>query len=418
MLERRDFYLATYNDAHGWGGALSSVLGLAEAFERSGRSTRVLGVSRTGDDGGGDSDPGRVNLCPRVWERLWRIRSWLTPGALARCLRRLNPPTDGFIAASPFWAVAAKQAWPDVPLVYLFPCLLANCLPFTWPRRRPPTFWASVDFAGIRRLEQAALARADLTLAPTEQGVAEILEFTNGRCRRLERFYKGVPELVVCPTRRAEQRRALALADDAFVLLGVGTLDSNKAFDAGIDALARTAESCHLILVGDGSERDRLKSRATRLGVSGRVRLVGAQSDLAPFYAAADVVISTSWYDTFPNAITQAMRAGKAVIVPEHDPPRVYSGMAEVLRQFGGGYCYDRCLPESLPDRIGRLHADVKTRSAMGELGRSVVERCFDWHWCVERIAGLCGVSVATSVMSAQRDMEQLSSATIRPRGI
>lgn len=392
-----DVQIAVFCDVDGWGGAVTAARGVAEACVSRGLSTLRLGT--------GKSSPGAVDIdaagaqenAPlKLPAPLWRCRSWLVPGVLEKTLRAGLPPRRAFVALSPFWVVAAKQAWPSVPVVYLFPCLLTNCVPFCWPRRRPPTLWKWLDWAGIRRTERRAFRLADLTLVPTQRSCDEVLRLDRG-ARRIEVCTYGTrPQGVRADLRRA-QRERLTLPADAFVVLAVGLCDLNKAFDWAVNELPRTEERVHLVIVGDGPERGALARLVEGRSLSGRVHLVGAHADMAPWYALADCVVSTSFYDTFPNAVLEGMYHGLPVVVPEHDPPRVFSGVAEVIEQSGGGVCYDRCRPGALAACLNRLVRDRWAAVALGADAQRVAQERFRWEKIVERVVALADYRIESA---------------------
>ena len=177
----RDLHIGCFSDVHGWGGALSFAVSVVTASRARGLSTLLLGATVRGEEPAlGRRDASRLNVRLRRRPLVWRVQSWQVGGQLLRQLRELAPPRTGFIALSPYWAVAAKRAWRHVPVVYKLPCLLHNCLPFTWPGRRPPTLWKGVDFAGIALQEHLAFALADLIVTPTEAARCEVLDFHPG----------------------------------------------------------------------------------------------------------------------------------------------------------------------------------------------------------------------------------------------
>jgi glycosyltransferase involved in cell wall biosynthesis len=304
---------------------------------------------------------------------------------LQRQLRRLAPPRRAFVALSPHWVIAAKRAWRDVPVVYVFPCLLSHCLPFTWPRRRPTTLWKWLDFAGIRHAEHTAFDLADLVLLPTEQARQEIVAFHAGVRKRTKVCAYGCEPATRNEDLRTAQRRVLRLPADARVLLAVGVCDLNKAFDAAIRALPAVDARGQLVIVGDGPERASLTLLADMLSVSRRVHLVGAQRVMAPWYAAADAVISTSFYDTFPNALLEGMMHGRPVVVPRHDPPHVFAGLAEVVRE-GGGLLYDRCQPGSLAEVLNELLSRPHLAAELGQQACALARQRFRWEPCLDVI--------------------------------
>ena len=389
----RDFYIASHSNVYGWGGGLAFTLGLADAFRQRDYTSLVLGID---DDAPPSRRPfagQRLNLPTGVPKALWRVRSWCLPAMLAGSLRRLPPPRVAFVAVSPTWVVAAKRAWPDVPVVFAFACLLSNCLPFTWPRRRPAGLWARADCRGIRRTEWLAFAQADLVLAPTGQSVDEIAAFVRRPVAHLERCDYGVRPLSGATALRTLQRQALGARPDDFLVAAIGVCDRNKAFDVALRAWPQVDRRAHLLIVGDGPERANLERLTAALGLTARVTFAGAQRDMAAWYAAADCVLSTSSYDTFPNVLLEALDLGRPVVVPEHDPPRAYSGFAEVVREQRCGLIYDRAAPVALAACLNRLARDPREAAELGARGLQTARRRYRWTKAAAHILNHCGIT-------------------------
>jgi glycosyltransferase involved in cell wall biosynthesis len=384
-IQPRNVYLAAYSDVSSWGGALASAHAL-ETLRRTGHGTLVLGVCAGPVERAEPSpDADALNLSARVPARLWRFKHWLIPSALAGALKRLPPPEMAFVAISPFWAVAAKRAWPDVPVHFLYPCLLTNCLPFTWPLRRATGLWSRLDFRAIRRAERQAFERADISFVPNTESFDEISEFVPHAAERLMPINYGVRQPDLAPTAGIRVREAIGLADDDFLVAASGTCDRNKAFDLAIRALANTPQNVHLAIVGDGPERENLARLARDLRLAPRVHLPGVQPSVMPWYAAANCVISTSFYDTFPNAVLEGMAAARPVLVPKHHPPDVYSGLAGLVKRTGAGWCYPRAAGP-LADELNALACDPQTAAAMGRRGRDFVAEHCTWDECAAAV--------------------------------
>lgn len=382
-----DYYLATHSNVQGWGGGVAVVRGLGNALGRAGYKTLLLGVDEASGEPADPRDSGWLNVPTGVPRRWWRVRNWFVVKTLARSLRRLPPPRCALVTVNPIWVVAAKQAWPGTPVVFIFAALLANCLPFTWPAGRP-TLWQWLNYLGIRRIEHAALRLADRILTPTRQALQEIGVFEpSAHERAVVRRYGCDVRAVPASIRRA-QRQALGLPSDACVALALGVCERNKAFDLAVRELPAVNERLHLVVVGEGPQRAELVALAAQLGLAHRVHVVGPQPDVEPWYAVADCVVSTSCYDTFPYSLLDGMARGRAVVVPQHMPPRVYSGIAEVIAADGGGVRFDRERPGSLAAQLNHLANDPPYRAALGRQAQYIASRQFRWEPVIAALPG------------------------------
>lgn len=103
-------------------------------------------------------------------------------------------------------------------------------------------------------------------------------------------------------------------ADYGHRLLVVSRLESEKNVALALESFAQSApqDAC-LIVVGDGSERERLEAMAHELGIAERISFEGSQ-DAAPYYSIADLVLVPSKYEGYGLVIIEALAAGKPVI--------------------------------------------------------------------------------------------------------
>ena len=103
-----------------------------------------------------------------------------------------------------------------------------------------------------------------------------------------------------------------------------------------------------LLIVGEGPEQANLTRAVTERNIASHVVFVGHVTDVAPFYAIADVLALPSHSEGSPNVLLEAMAAGlpvvatsvggvpeiatsevNALLVPARDP----SAFAEALRR-------------------------------------------------------------------------------------
>jgi glycosyltransferase involved in cell wall biosynthesis len=113
-------------------------------------------------------------------------------------------------------------------------------------------------------------------------------------------------------------RHKFSLPQNAPLLLNVGRLVAQKNQDVLIRALA-DIPAAHLAIAGDGSNADAYRALATELGVSKRLHLLGPLSpeDVANLYAASDLFVFPSVWETFGLAAVEAAMAGLPAVVAD-----------------------------------------------------------------------------------------------------
>jgi glycosyltransferase involved in cell wall biosynthesis len=77
---------------------------------------------------------------------------------------------------------------------------------------------------------------------------------------------------------------------------------------------ARTRPELSLLILGDGEERAELLELAGRLGVGGRVQLLGVRGDVTRLLSAMDVFAHPALTESFGLVLIEAMAAGKPIL--------------------------------------------------------------------------------------------------------
>jgi glycosyltransferase involved in cell wall biosynthesis len=139
-----------------------------------------------------------------------------------------------------------------------------------------------------------------------------------------------------------------------------------------LEAAARvqaTGRAAQWLLVSDGSLRPSLEERARALGLRD-VCFLGKRSDVPAILARADLVVHPSWTEGFPNAVLEAMCAGRPVVAAR------VGGVPEVMLDGETGLLVEPRRPEQLAEAIVLLLANAQARRTLGGRGRArVIER-------------------------------------------
>jgi glycosyltransferase involved in cell wall biosynthesis len=139
------------------------------------------------------------------------------------------------------------------------------------------------------------------------------------------------------------------------VIGSVGCLAPRKDYGTLLDALVlleRRGRSFHAVLVGDGPERAALEQRAQALGLSGKVHFLGERPDIERLLPAMDVFVLSSREEGIPNALLEAMAAGRAAVAT------AVGGTCEVLADGETGWL----VPPSSPERLSEALDEALTR--------------------------------------------------------
>jgi glycosyltransferase involved in cell wall biosynthesis len=115
---------------------------------------------------------------------------------------------------------------------------------------------------------------------------------------------------------RTATQVALGLPASTPVVITSARLVREKGIETLLRAFARVTVSPPpiLLVAGDGPVRPALEVLARELSVGSRVRFLGWRSDIAALLGVADVFVLPTMADAFPNAILEAMAAGRPVV--------------------------------------------------------------------------------------------------------
>ena len=173
-----------------------------------------------------------------------------------------------------------------------------------------------------RHLIRIAYPLADRIIA-VSSGVAQDLENTFGvRKDKIVTIDNPVDVARI----EAASREQPAFDVEGPYIAGVGRLTTVKNFALLIEAFRQSDYRGKLLIIGEGPERARLEQLVRDAQLEGRVLLRGHVDNPFPLVGRADIFVSTSNAEGFPNALVEAMALGVPVI-----STNCPSGPAEIL---------------------------------------------------------------------------------------
>eukprot|EP00667_Euglena_gracilis_P006467 EG_transcript_6523 len=177
------------------------------------------------------------------------------------------------------------------------------------------------------------------------------------------------PNCITAKERQAIRSRLTFSHPEGLLLLYVGRMSLEKSIDVLVTALQFPGmEGVYLALIGNGPTAPDL---ARLHGPKRRIYCVPGFVDhpeLAKLYAAADVHVSASLFETLGNTVLEAHATGLPVIVP------AAQGFKDTVCPEQDGFLF---APESVADfckAVQRFQADRGLRDRLGREGRRKVE--------------------------------------------
>lgn len=107
--------------------------------------------------------------------------------------------------------------------------------------------------------------------------------------------------------------------DSRLVLLVARLWPQKRVLDAiwATDLLKVVRDDVHLLVIGDGPQRERLRMFRYECRIEDRVHFLGSRSDVAALLPLGDVLWLPSAFEGLPNVILEAMAAGIPVVASD-----------------------------------------------------------------------------------------------------
>jgi glycosyltransferase involved in cell wall biosynthesis len=149
------------------------------------------------------------------------------------------------------------------------------------------------------------------------------------------------------------------------------------------DLLKVIRDDVHLLVIGDGPQRDRLHRYRDQCLIRDKVHFLGERGDVPQILPHCDVLWSTSGYEGQSNVILEAMAAGVPIVATDIPGTRelIASGVTGCLVRVG-----DRA---SLAKWTERLLNDAALAGRLAAAARQRVQSEFSVEKMVERHAEL-----------------------------
>jgi glycosyltransferase involved in cell wall biosynthesis len=165
-------------------------------------------------------------------------------------------------------------------------------------------------------------------------------------------------------------RASLGVPDDVPLLLALGRLHRNKAFDVLVRALAHLPR-VHAVIAGEGPERAPLQALAQAEGVGDRLHLPGWRADTAALLATADLLVCPSRQEPLGNVVLEAWSAHRPVAAA------AAAGPAELITSSHDGLLVPIEDPIALADAIRAVLDDPDRAAMLVRNGRARYEADF-----------------------------------------
>jgi D-inositol-3-phosphate glycosyltransferase len=285
-------------------------------------------------------------------------------------------------------------------------------------------FQGASDGFGDERfaIEERVVTEADAIVAECPQDEEDLIRLYNADPARITVVPAGFDPAEFAPMSRPLARLELGLDPGDRILLQLGRIVPRKGVDNAIRGLAELVKrdlGARLLIVGGAArepdpkadgELARLMDVATEAGVRDRVEFVGRRDrhELATYYNAADIFISTPWYEPFGITPLEAMACGTPVLGSN------VGGIKFSVRDGETGYLVPPNDPVALAERAAYLFDNPKLLTVLGRQAIRRVNDLFTWRRVAAHVAALYDEVLVTRRLSRRSEAARLAAVDHR----
>jgi D-inositol-3-phosphate glycosyltransferase len=247
------------------------------------------------------------------------------------------------------------------------------------------------------KIETDVTRSADAVIAECPQDRDDLMNYYQVPSEKITIIPCGFCPDEFYPVKKTVARKLLNIPKNEFIILQLGRMVPRKGVDNVVKALGHLktmGKKVKLVIVG-GEHEDpsllncpetiRLKNIAEEHGVLDTVKFAGRKSrdQLKYYYAAADIFITTPWYEPFGITPLEAMACGTPVIGAN------VGGIKYSVADGKTGALVSPHDPKGLADKVAELLADKETLKLMGINAIRRVNQYFTWAKVAGKVSDL-----------------------------
>lgn len=248
------------------------------------------------------------------------------------------------------------------------------------------------EYEGDYRIagENEVMAAADRIIASTEAEHDQLVGLYGLSSEKITIIPPGVDTHHFYPIPQDEAKEAIGIPAQDRMALFVGRIEPLKGLDTLIRAMGILKKTCksfrcphYLVIIGGDPQEDpaemsaemtRIQSLCQELGLGEMILFLGkrGQMTLPYYYAAAEVVVMPSHYESFGMVALEAMACGTPVIGSH------VGGLANLIKDGKTGYLVPMQDPYALAEKLRLVFVDAELRA---RLSTQAAKYAQDFRW-------------------------------------
>lgn len=218
-----------------------------------------------------------------------------------------------------------------------------------------------------------ALGRASALVVPSQRLEQIAVSAWHQPPARVHRVANGIRTAAYLASPRPDALPRVIKREGEF---WIGTLAGLRAVK-NLPRLVRslcyvTDERWHLVIVGEGPERQAILDEALRLDIAHRVHLPGAVTDPAKAVGLFDIFALSSDSEQFPISVVEAMAAGLPVVSPD------VGDVSAMVAPDNAPFITPAGNEVELGEALDALAKDPELRARIGEANRARAQADYD----------------------------------------
>lgn len=242
---------------------------------------------------------------------------------------------------------------------------------------RVPIIWIehNTTLPNSRVLGQM-IRQADHIIAVTNVIRDQFVSLVPKAQTKLTVIYNGVDpdEFRTADAPSLHARAAFGWSEQNMIVGTVSRLAPEKGVNYFVEAAAivlREFPTARFLVVGEGEEREKLRTEIERLEIRDWVCLAGFREDVPELLSTMDVFVLASLEEAFPISILEAMAAARPVVATD------VGGVREAVIDGETGFVVPPRDAGALARAVSDLLRDDQKRRAFGQAGRTRVVEHF-----------------------------------------
>jgi glycosyltransferase involved in cell wall biosynthesis len=230
-----------------------------------------------------------------------------------------------------------------------------------------------------------ALARASALMVPSRQLEEIALNVWHQPRARVQRIANGIDTSLYARKPRPDVLPRVVKRPGEKWLGTLAGLRAVKNLPRLVRALGGLPPAWHLVILGEGPEREAIQTEAMRLDLGHRVHLPGHVADPSAAVGLFDLFALSSDSEQAPLSVIEAMAAGLAIASP------AVGDVAEMVSEENRPYIATQGDDAALSQALATLAADPALRQRLGAANRTRAEAEYDERVMAKRYAEAYG---------------------------